>query len=148
MNTIEKIDQWTEKHRYLWMDIFRIALGCILMVKGIEFGSHPNDVKLAISQTPFDFLSFVLVHYIIMVHIFGGLMIALGLVTRLAVAFQLPILLGAVIFMPDTSMFSFYSTIALAWVVLLSLLVFLVYGSGNFSVDRYLQRHPDANYEH
>jgi putative oxidoreductase len=144
MNAFEKIDRWTQKHHYLWMDIFRIALGAILIIKGIEFGNNPNDIQLFVSNTPFDYVSFMLVHYIIMVHLAGGAMICLGLLTRWAVAFQIPILIGAVIFMPTSPMFSFYSTQALAWVVLCSLLVFEVYGSGSFSADHYLETHADA----
>lgn len=144
MNTFEKIDRWTGRHHYLWMDIFRIMLGAILIIKGIEFGNNPKDIQLFVSNTPFDYISFMLVHYIIMVHLAGGVLICLGLLTRLAVALQIPILIGAVYYMPDSAMFSFYSTQALAWTVLVSLLVFEVYGSGNFSADHYLKEHPDA----
>jgi putative oxidoreductase len=144
MNVFEKIDKWTSRHHYLWMDVFRIALGAILIIKGIAFGSNPNDIKLFVSNTPFDYISFLLVHYVIMVHLAGGLMICMGLMTRLAVALQIPILIGAVYYMPASPMFSFYSTQALAWTVLISLLVFEIYGSGNFSADKYLERHPDA----
>lgn len=78
-----------------------------------------------------------------MAHLAGGILISLGLITRWAVVFQIPILIGAVILTGKQSgMFDFYSQFWLSLLVLALLVLFLVYGSGPFSVDEHLRKHP------
>ncbi len=139
MDTFQKIDLWTDKHHSILMDGLRILLGLVLIVKGIQFGLNPHDIKILVNQTPLNFLSFMIVHYIIMVHLAGGLMILLGIATRIAVIFQLPILIGAILFVHRSEMFSFYSENGLAIGVLVLLVVFLFYGSGKLSYDEFMK---------
>jgi uncharacterized membrane protein YphA (DoxX/SURF4 family) len=82
--------------------------------------------------------------YIVIAHLAGGLLILLGLVTRTAILFQIPILIGAVIYTPSAGPLPFYSSETLAVFVLLLLLAFLFYGSGRFSADEYLKGHPNG----
>ncbi len=139
MNTFQKIDLWSDKHQNIFMDGLRMLLGLVLVIKGIQFGLHPHDVKVIVSQTPFSFMSFIILHYIIMVHLAGGLMIMLGVSTRIAIIFQLPVLLGAILFVNRSAMFSFYSGHGLAIGVLALLVVFLFYGSGKLSYDEFMK---------
>ena len=39
---------------------------------------------------------FVVAHYVVVAHLLGGFLIAIGLLTRVAVVSQIPVLLGAV----------------------------------------------------
>ena len=139
MDTFQKIDLWTDKHHSILMDGLRILLGLILIVKGVQIGLNPHDIKILVNHTPLNFLSFMIVHYIIMVHLAGGLMILLGIATRIAVIFQLPILIGAILFVHRSEMFSFYSENGLAIGVLVLLVVFLFYGSGKLSYDEFMK---------
>ncbi|MBI3501457.1 MAG: hypothetical protein HY063_06650 [Bacteroidetes bacterium] len=73
----------------------------------------------------------------------AGILIALGLITRWAIVFQIPILIGAVILNgKESGMFDFYSQFWFSILVVALLLVFLVYGSGPFSADEHLRKHP------
>jgi putative oxidoreductase len=139
MNTFQKIEQWSDKHQNVFMDGLRMLLGLVLVIKGIQFGLHPHDVKVLVSQTPFSFMSFMILHYIIMVHLAGGVMIMLGVATRIAIIFQLPVLIGAILFVHRSAMFSFYSEHGLAIGILALLLVFLFYGSGRLSYDEFMK---------
>ncbi len=68
----------------------------------------------------------------------GGVLIALGILTRLASIIQIPIVLGAVFL---TSIFN-EPINTLAWpsiTALILLVVFTVLGSGPLSLDRYLE---------
>jgi len=144
MNAVERLDHGAERHQSIVMDSLRVVLGCILVIKGIEFGRNPQDLYLLIQGTPFDFLGLFVAHYIAMVHLAGGVLIAAGLITRWAVAFQLPIVLCAVLFVRTGGMFSFYSSQIQAAGVLILLIVFLVYGSGRWSADNYMKRYGNG----
>ena len=72
----------------------------------------------------------------------GGILIATGLITRWAVIFQIPILLGAVFFVNLPNGFTpINSEPGFSIAVLVLLIFFLFYGSGDFSLDNYLKKH-------
>jgi putative oxidoreductase len=145
MSTLERIGHWGDTHHPAWLDILRIGLGGFLFWKGVEFGSHPQDLRALIEGTDISLVSFFSIHYIVMVHLVGGLLIAMGLVTRVAILFQLPILLGAVLLMNSNSgMFDAYAQGEVTIVTLVLLFVFLVIGSGPFSMDEYMRRNNNA----
>ncbi len=144
MKPFENIDHWTEKHRLTGIDSLRILLGGILIWKGIAFGSNQYDIPVVTDNGPFDFLSLTLAQYIVIAHLAGGFLILIGLVTRIAILFQIPILVGAVIYTPTAGSHSFYANETLAVFVSLLLIAFLFYGSGAFSADEYLRRHPNG----
>jgi uncharacterized membrane protein YphA (DoxX/SURF4 family) len=74
-----------------------------------------------------------------MAHFGGGALLALGLVTRLAAAIQVPALVGAVFFVHiHDGLMSQSQSLELAVLVLFMLLVFMVFGAGRLSLDRYL----------
>ena len=87
-------------------------------------------------RVPFSgFLLIILSHYILFAHIAGGFMLATGLLTRLACLIQIPVLIGAIIFV-NTSMLQPFSELVLSILILILLIYFLVIGSGPWSLDR------------
>jgi putative oxidoreductase len=144
MNALQKIDLWNVKHHFVFMDILRFALGLILVLKGVKFAADPQEVRILLVNGFFDPISIIFAHYIVMVHIAGGLMIMMGLLTRVSVVFQLPIVLGAVIFTGHLALFSFYNAATQAILVFVLLLIFAFYGSGAHSVDGFMKRHPQV----
>lgn len=79
----------------------------------------------------------VAIHIVGFVHLVGGLLIAIGLLTRFAAVIQIPILLCAVLFVNLAQGFSaLNSELWLSIIVLLLLVLFWVIGSGPFSVDQ------------
>ena len=80
-----------------------------------------------------------LIHYIAMAHIFGGVLIAIGLFTRVSVLVQLPIVLAAVI----VNLMGEMNAVSLlqALLCLVVCAFFLFYGSGRNSVDHSLRMH-------
>ncbi len=146
MNFIEKLEAWGDKHHPKWLDLLRILLGLLILGKGYAFISNTEGVHQIIENSRFGQVSFWLAHYVTFAHLVGGALIALGLLTRVAILFQLPILIGAVIFVnAPTGFFSANSTeLWFSIVVLFLLLFFLVEGSGPWSMDAYLKKHPDT----
>jgi uncharacterized membrane protein YphA (DoxX/SURF4 family) len=64
--------------------------------------------------------------------------------TRFAVAIQVPVLLANLIFVVIPNGFmSLGSEAELTIIVLALLTLFLVEGSGHYSLDEYLKRHPE-----
>ena len=137
MNYVQRLEYWGEAHHPKYLDILRVVLGIFLLFKGIEFGNNTALLSESMeSQTPFNsFLVIILVHYIIFAHIAGGFLITVGLLTRTACLFQIPILIGALIFVQWDAM-QHFSGFFLALITLLLLVYFSVIGSGPWSLDR------------
>jgi uncharacterized membrane protein YphA (DoxX/SURF4 family) len=116
-------------------------LGVALFVRGIVLSMHPRLDIGEISQLG-AFWPPIIGHYVIVAHIVGGLLLALGMVTRFAAAVQLPALFGAVFLVHLheglTRTFAGAQALELSALVLFLLLVYTVFGSGRLSVDRYL----------
>jgi uncharacterized membrane protein YphA (DoxX/SURF4 family) len=145
MNLLKQIDNWSEKHHPKWLDIIRIILGIILFIKGIYIIRNATEITSQIqNQYNAQYFSMLLVHYIAIANISGGLLVAIGLLTRFAILLQLPILLTALILtaFPGNLSFSGIEHVTSAF-VLLVLLFFLVEGSGPLSVDSYLNRNKE-----
>ncbi len=144
MNTLEHIDNWTEEHTAIWIDFLRICFGLFLVVKGAFLAEHNEVILNLLHNSSFELLPFVAIQYVIFAETIGGILIALGVVTRTTALFELPILIGAVFFVNLPHGFSFLN-IELGYSVLALLLTifFIFYGSGQLSFDHYLKTHKD-----
>ncbi|HLS96089.1 MAG TPA: DoxX family protein [Sphingobacterium sp.] len=141
MNLVQKIERWGDTHHPRWLDIVRIVLGIIIFAKGVSFVGDREAVAELVRQTHFQLSIWSAVHYVVFAHIVGGLFIILGFQTRLAVVFQIPILIGAVFFINITNGFGFLnSELWLSLIVLILLFVFLVAGSGRYSLDNMMNK--------
>ena len=80
----------------LGYDLMRAYLGIGLFVRGVLFVSEPELLLGYMQDVHTWFLPYALVHFVAVAHLCGGLMLAAGLLTRLAAATQVPILFGAV----------------------------------------------------
>lgn len=145
MNLMQKIEKWGNTHHPVWLDGIRMLLGLYLIWKGISFVSNIDVLTRIIGQQPFlTTVSFFIAHIIVFAHCVGGLLIFLGLLTRVAVIANIPILLGALIFVSSpTGLFLVYNETLVTVIVLFLLIVFLVEGSGRISLDEYMRRHPE-----
>jgi putative oxidoreductase len=141
MNSIQRLEHWGEAHHPRYLDILRVALGAFLFIKGIEFATRSSLLPEVLSrEVAFSgFLLMILEHFIIFAHIAGGFMIATGLLTRVAAIAQIPILLGALVFV-NWSMMSHFSGFIMGLVVLSLLVWFAIIGSGPWSLDTALDR--------
>ena len=139
MNYLQRLEYWGEAHHPKYMDIVRIAFGIFLCIKGIEFANNSAiltetmENKLVVNP----FLFSLMIQYVIFGHIIGGFLIAAGLLTRLACVLQIPILLGALIFV-QWNVLQHFSEFFLALLTLVLLCYFTVIGSGPWSLDKVL----------
>ena len=96
-------------------------------------------------ELPFSgFVLILLQHFIIGAHLLGGSLLTLGLLTRFACLIQIPVLLGAIVFV-NASMVRPFSELFLSIMILLLLVYFLVIGSGPWSLDRVIEQEKKEN---
>jgi uncharacterized membrane protein YphA (DoxX/SURF4 family) len=136
MDLLKKIEIWGEQHHPKWMDILRMALGIALFVKGYFFIRNTDTLMQIMENSRFPWVSLTLAHYVAFAHLVGGFMIFIGLLTRIAILFQLPVIIGAIVFVnSERGFFSEGSELMYSIIILVLLIVFLVLGSGPWSVD-------------
>ena len=133
MASIKTLNKWANAHTYYALNLLRVALGVFLFTKGLQFISQTQTLVELV--TPLQGYAGVMltVHYVASAHLVGGILIAFGLLTRWAVAVQLPILIGAIIINFAGEMV--VGNLILATAVLFISIFFIIYGSGKHSVD-------------
>jgi putative oxidoreductase len=137
MNFLQKMEYWGNRHHPKWLDIIRIALGIFLCYKGVDFLRNTSElISLMTNRSPFGSLTLILLaHYVTFAHILGGFFLTIGMFTRAACLVQIPILLGAIIFVNSApSALSPYSEMAFSVLILLLLIYFLIAGNGPLSI--------------
>jgi putative oxidoreductase len=148
MNVIHKIEYWGDAHHPKILDILRILLGLLLMLKGYAFLNNAAYLRDLIIQNQ----SFIqspdvvtgILYYTTYVHLVGGAMILLGLYTRLASIFQLPIMAGAILAINDARSYV-NSELWLSIIVLALLVIFIIIGSGPISMTNFLSEFNNEN---
>ncbi|MFS2186623.1 DoxX family protein [Mucilaginibacter sp. Mucisp84] len=141
MNLVHKIEHWGDTHHPKVLDIVRIVLGVFLLVKGITFMENTSYLRGIITDQDVINVSpdmlMILVYYVSFAHMVGGILIAMGILTRLGCIIQIPILVGAVfltgIFQEPINTMLWPSITALALLIL-----FTILGSGPWSLDKAL----------
>lgn len=128
--------------------VLRIYLGLGLLVRGSLFISKP-EVLVGYLKTSGDWsLPLAASHYVAAAHLCGGILLALGLGTRIAAALQVPALLGAVFFVHlGDGLLEVGQSLEFSALVLCMLLVYSVFGGGRLSLDAVLEQRGEAELE-
>ena len=133
MELVHKLNRWANARTNILFDLLRILLGTFLFYKGVQFTTSSEVLVGLIAPNISEMGAVFIVHYVAMAHLTGGLFIVLGMLTRIALAVQLPILLGAVIinFTGEWNLDNFFQASG----ALVFAVFFLIYGSGKHSID-------------
>jgi len=115
MADLAAMRRWLDSHRLLGYDAIRVYLGIALFVRGWLFVGDSSRFMALVEGRNLDwFLPMAAVHYVALAHLVGGLMLTVGLLTRLAAWAQVPILFVATFlytctkgFWPQASPWSF-----------------------------------------
>jgi len=143
----------TEKTNYnqpRWLTVLRIALGLILMWKGVNFIRDTALLNNMIQQTglqAFSNNSEILSFLVAYINMLGGLFIACGLFTRTSSIVQIPILVTATFFVNIKVANESSFELVLSVIVLLLLILFAIKGSGVISADEYFRSYYKAGNE-
>ncbi len=141
MMDLETTRLWIEERRDLALELLRIYLGIALFAKGISFIGQMAALEEVASFTP-GWSASAIAHYVVVAHIGGGVLLAIGMITRLAAAVQLPALAGAVLFVHSREgVFAPSMGLELTLLVLFLLCLFTAVGGGRLSADRWLAGH-------
>ncbi|MDB5152940.1 MAG: DoxX family protein [Mucilaginibacter sp.] len=142
MNLIHKIEKWGDSHHPKFLDIIRIVLGIFLLLKGLGFMENTANLKYIIENQPDITIPsgvlVALVYYVTFVHMVGGALIALGILTRFSAIIQIPVVFGAVFFI-NILQSPFNTDLLSSVLALIFLVVFAVIGSGKLSLENYLE---------
>jgi uncharacterized membrane protein YphA (DoxX/SURF4 family) len=136
MNLLQRFEHWGDSHHPKWLDILRMALGIFLCYKGFDFLRNASVlISLMTLRSPFgSLLTILLAHYVVFAHIIGVILIAIGLFTRFACLIQIPVLIGALVFIHGSEdVWKPYAAILLTIFILLLLIFFLIVGNGPWS---------------
>jgi uncharacterized membrane protein YphA (DoxX/SURF4 family) len=86
-------------------------------------------------------------HYIVFAHLVGGFLLCLGILTRFACIIQIPVLIGAIIFInSDSGIFRPFSELTLSILVLALLILFLIVGNGPWSLKLFGDKEENRKY--
>jgi putative oxidoreductase len=143
MKNVSEIKSWAESHSDVFLDLVRIYLGIGLFLKGIFFLTGAHDLMALVEGLGTLWLApAMLAHYVIMAHLVGGLLMALGLLTRAAALVQIPVLIVAVFYvhMPQMMQLGPPMDLQFSALVLFLLALILVFGAGRFSLDACISR--------
>ncbi|WP_062544832.1 DoxX family protein [Rufibacter tibetensis] len=136
MEFTKDVEKWHHKHRVVLYDYGRIALGCFLLFKGVQFLFNTTALEQILLDSQLYSIATFLAYTIAIIHVIGGLMIMVGWHTRIACIVQIPIVMCAVLFFsPAHDLFSLYSPFAVALYTLVFLCIYVVGGSGYYSFD-------------
>jgi uncharacterized membrane protein YphA (DoxX/SURF4 family) len=132
---------WSGKNIPHWVVIVRIVLGICLIYKGVDFMQHKDQLIAFFAQTN-SIKSFSwIVNFLPWLHIIGGILILVGFFTRFICLIQIPIVLGAVVFVNIGEGFKGgQSELPFSFLMLVLLIVFFIEGGGFMSLDNYVRK--------
>lgn len=127
-------------HNDIALGILRVFTGSALLIKGIGFMVDMHNLYDLTAQTvPFG--NFMISHYIVSAHVVGGLFLMVGLLTRISAIVNIPIILGAILFVHfQQGLFSPTQGLELTVMLLIVLCVLAMANIKFLSVDNLLQK--------
>lgn len=139
MQAITKLNRWANAHTNVFTDTLRVMFGVFLFYKGLKFIEDTDYLYTLLRTVSGKGSYLVLVHYVALAHLCGGVFIVLGLVTRLAALVNAPTLVGAVTVNFIGAMN--HVNLLQSLIAFFACAFFILYGSGKHSVDKVLRLH-------
>jgi uncharacterized membrane protein YphA (DoxX/SURF4 family) len=147
MSVVTDVEKWGDTHHPGFIDFFRMILGLFITYKGLEFLTNMDELELTASGINVWFAGATLAHYVVFAHILGGPLLAAGLFTRIICVLNLPVLLGAIIFVNAPKGFlsvGNHMELEISLTVTAGLIIFMIFGGGRFSIDAKRKRDEAA----
>jgi putative oxidoreductase len=136
---MQRLITWADAHRDNWLDCVRIYLGLGLLARGLILisNSSPGYFVDLMQRSGVSWLTNgIMLHYVMVAHFVGGILLTIGFLTRIAAIVQMPILIGAVFFIHrQDGLFALGQSLEFSALVLFLLTVFAIAGAGKWSLD-------------
>jgi putative oxidoreductase len=130
-----------EAQRDLVLDALRVYLGTGLFFRGLALLVTDAGLQQLAGSTSFGLSGLTV--YVTAAHLVGGVLLAVGLYTRVAALAQLPILAGAVAVVHwQDGLLSANQSLEFSALVLFLLVLVCTFGSGRWSLDARWRRAP------
>ena len=148
---MQRFIAWADARRDLWLDCVRIYLGLGLFARGLLLITNTSPgyfVDLMQRSGQSWITNGILLHYVMVAHFVGGLLLTIGFLTRIAALVQIPVLFGAVFFIhQQDGLFALGQSLEFSALVLFLLCVFAVSGAGKLSLDHVTFRPRPVHHE-
>jgi len=132
MNKYQQLIRWQVTHNSWGWDVIRVFLGLALAVRGIAFLMNPESLAELAPGRDISGASGLVAFS----HLIGGLMLTVGLMTRIAALIQIPIMANATFFVAvEWGFASTNQSLELSMLVLFLLALTLIFGAGRLSLD-------------
>jgi len=153
MEKLRQFTGWADAHPKVWLDCVRIYLGLGLFIRGLFIitNTKAEFVETLLQNPAYPWLITVgLLHYVAVAHLIGGLMLTVGLLTRIAAWVQVPILMGAILMHRSEGLMSGGQSLEFSALVLFLLVTFAFAGAGPLSVDHGMPqlKHEEDLHDH
>jgi putative oxidoreductase len=136
---MQKFIAWAESHRELWLDCIRVYLGLGLLARGLLLITNTSTgyfVNLLQHAGQSWLLTGTMLHYVMLAHFIGGVLLTIGFLTRIAALVQIPVLVGAVFFVHrQDGLFAMGQSLEFSALVLFLLVIIAINGAGRYSLD-------------
>ncbi len=136
--TLTQSKPWFSGTYPKWMCILRMALGLFITYKGLHYMFSIGNFQALPYEGMDPMVDLMLFHVVTFIHLVGGVFITLGFKTRVMVLPQLFIVLGAMFLINSPSRLIVWNNtteLIISSVVVVLLFVYLIFGSGRFSID-------------
>ena len=150
MQPIQRFITWADAHREYWLDCVRIYLGLGLLARGLLLITNTSTgyfVDLLQRSGQSWLTNGIMLHYVMVAHFAGGLLLTIGFLTRIAALVQIPILFGAVFLVHrQDGLFALGQSLEFSALVLFLLCMFVIAGAGKLSLDHVTFRPRDTTH--
>lgn len=140
MNTAQQLDTMSAKNHAGFLLGLRILLGVILIIKGYMFMFRLNELNDVVQALDLGAFNVTLALVVAIAQLACGILIMIGLMTRLSCLVLFPILIGAVFYVNMRQGFITSSEWMLSVMILYLLIFFFVHGAGELSVYSVLSK--------
>jgi uncharacterized membrane protein YphA (DoxX/SURF4 family) len=144
------VTEKTSASQPAWVTLLRIALGLVIIWRGIVFIRDTSLLEVLIQHTGiggFSNNSQILAFIVSYLSLLCGLFIATGLFTKTSSIIQIPILVVAVFFVNAKNIGENTFELILSLIVLILLVFFAIKGSGTLSADEFFRTYYKAGSE-
>ncbi len=151
MEIVKSLTTWKKLHNDARIiPLLRIVLGLMILVKGFSFILQGGAEMEGIDMSSNDYMPMLFGQWIPVLEIATGILIVIGLLTKISSLFQIPLSIAGLFFSKDNAVLSSFeqSQYLLSIVIIILSIFFAYWGSGIFSAENALKKENKREEDH